>query len=31
VIEGTFATLGIGLVTAVDQAGGTFEMGAGSN
>ena len=27
----TFATLGMGLVTAVDQAGGTFVTGAGSN
>ena len=28
---GAFAMLGIGLVTAVDQAGGTFVTGAGSN
>jgi hypothetical protein len=27
----SFETLGMGLVTAVDQAGGTFETGAGSN
>jgi len=30
-VKETFAALGIGLVTAVDQAGGTFEVGAGSN
>jgi len=29
--EGGLATLGIGLVTAVDQAGGPDETGAGSN
>ena len=28
---GLLAMLGIGLVTAVDQAGGRFEAGAGSN
>ncbi len=28
---GILAMLGIGLVTAVDQAGGTFTGGAGSN
>jgi hypothetical protein len=28
---GVFEMLGIGLVTAVDQAGGTFETGAGSS
>ncbi len=28
---GVFEMLGIGLVTAVDQAGGTFSTGAGSN
>jgi len=30
-VEESFAALGIGLVTAVDQAGGTFKVGAGSN
>jgi hypothetical protein len=30
-LEETFEALGMGLVTAVDQAGGTFEVGAGSN
>jgi hypothetical protein len=29
--EAVFAALGMGLVTAVDQAGGTFKVGAGSN
>jgi hypothetical protein len=29
--EVSFATVGMGLVTAVDQAGGTFVTGAGSN
>ena len=29
--EATFNALGIGLVTAVDQAGRTLEVGAGSN
>jgi hypothetical protein len=30
-LEVSFETLGMGLVTAVDQAGGTFATGAGSN
>ena len=30
-LEVSFETLGMGLVTAVDQAGGTFMTGAGSN
>ena len=30
-VDESFAALGIGLVTAVDQAGGTFAVGAGSN
>ena len=30
-LEVSFETLGMGLVTAVDQAGGTFVTGAGSN
>jgi len=29
--EGTFETLGIGLVTAVDQAGGAADVGVGSS
>jgi hypothetical protein len=29
--EAFAALLGMGLVTAVDQAGGTFEIGVGSN
>jgi len=30
-VEESFETVGMGLVTAVDQAGGTFVTGAGSN
>lgn len=30
-LEESFEILGMGLVTAVDQAGGTFEAGTGSN
>jgi hypothetical protein len=30
-LEESFETLGMGLVTAVDQAGGTFTTGTGSN
>jgi hypothetical protein len=30
-LEVIFEMLGIGLVTAVDQAGGTFDTGAGSS